>query len=66
MELTHWMFFIGGIALAVATQWLLLAPAGRDAQRMRAQIAEQVTQSAALVQECASGSSGNPGISPRT
>jgi hypothetical protein len=54
MELTHWMFVIGGFALAGMAQWLLLAPASRDAQRMRDQIAEQVTQSAALVQECAS------------
>lgn len=55
MELTHWMFVIGGFALAVMALWLLQGPAGHDARRMRDQIAEQVTQSAALVQECASG-----------
>lgn len=54
MELTHWIFIIGGVALAVTTQWFLLAPFSRDWQPMRDQIAEQVTQSAALVAECAS------------
>lgn len=55
MELTHWMFVIGGVALALTTQWFLLAPFSRSWQPLRDQIAEQVTQSAALVEECTSG-----------
>lgn len=55
MELTHWIFVIGGTALVVTTQWFLLAPFSLGWQPMRDRIAEQVTQSAALVEECASG-----------
>ncbi|KQW57284.1 hypothetical protein [Variovorax sp. Root411] len=55
MELVHWMFVILGIALALTTQWFLLAPFSLDWQPLRAQISEQVTQSAALLEECASG-----------
>jgi len=55
MELVHWVFVVVGIVLALLTQWFLLAQISRDRQPMRDQIAEQVTQSAALVQECASG-----------
>ncbi|KQX21966.1 hypothetical protein [Variovorax sp. Root434] len=54
MELVHWMFVILGIALALTTQWFLLAPFSLDWQPLRARIAEQVTQSAALLEECAS------------
>ncbi len=57
MELTHWMFVIGGVAVALGTQWFLQASFRREWQ---AQIAEQVTQSAALVDACA------PGTAPRT
>lgn len=55
MELTHWLFLIGVAALALTTQWFLLAPFSRGWQPMRDRIAEQVTQSAALVEECTSG-----------
>ncbi|SEJ76202.1 hypothetical protein SAMN05216567_101288 [Variovorax sp. OK605] len=55
MELMDWMLVAVGIALALATQWFLLAQFSRDWKPMRDQIAEQVTQSAALVEECASG-----------
>ncbi|MFM9923806.1 hypothetical protein VLK31_12515 [Variovorax sp. H27-G14] len=52
MELTHWMFVVGGVAAALGTQWFLQA-SFRCA--WQAQITEQVTQSAALVDECAAG-----------
>lgn len=55
MELVQWMFLILGTALALTTQWFLLAPFSLDWQPLRARIAEQVTQSAALLEECASG-----------
>ncbi|HEX7865351.1 MAG TPA: hypothetical protein VF555_10395 [Variovorax sp.] len=55
MELMDWVFVVLGIALALTTQWFLLSPFSLDWQPLRAQIAEQVTQSAALLEECASG-----------
>ena len=54
MELVQWMFLILGTALALTTQWFLLAPFSLDWPLLRARIAEQVTQSAALLEECAS------------
>lgn len=54
MEVLHWVFIILGSALALTTQWFLLAPFGLDWKPMREQIAEQVTQAAALLEECAS------------
>ena len=54
MELMHWMLVIFGVALAATTQWLLLAPFSLEWRPMRERIAEQVTQSAALLKECAS------------
>ncbi|WP_295981354.1 hypothetical protein [uncultured Variovorax sp.] len=53
MELVHWVFVLLGIALAVVTQWLLLAPFSLEWRPLREQLAEQITQSAALLQECA-------------
>lgn len=55
MELVHWMFVVVGVVVAAATPWLVLAQHRRDWKPLTAQMAEQVTQSAALVQECASG-----------
>ncbi|MDQ0080675.1 MULTISPECIES: hypothetical protein [Variovorax] len=55
MELVHWLFIIFGIALALTTQWCLLAPFSLEWKPLRDQITEQVTQSAALLEECASG-----------
>lgn len=55
MELVHWVLVAVGIAVALVTQWFLLGQHSRDWKPMRDQIAEQVTQSAALVEECASG-----------
>lgn len=52
MELVHWVFVILGIALALTVQWVLLAPFSLEWRPLREQIAEQVTQSAALLQEC--------------
>lgn len=53
MELVYWVFIILGIVLAVTTQWFLLAPFSLEWRPLREQLAEQVTQSAALLQECA-------------
>lgn len=52
MELVHWVFVILGIALALTMQWVLLAPFSLEWRPLREQIAEQLTQSAALLQEC--------------
>ncbi|MDP9600978.1 hypothetical protein ABL840_18415 [Variovorax sp. NFACC27] len=53
MEVVHWVFLILGSALALTTQWFLIAPFSLDWRPLRAQIVVQVTQAAALLEECA-------------
>jgi len=49
------VFLVLGSALALTTQWFLIAPFSLDWQPLRAQIVAQATQAAALLEECADG-----------
>ncbi len=62
MELVHWLFIIFGIALALTTQWCLLHRSASSGSRCATRSTEPVTQSAALLEECAWGSTPRPSL----
>lgn len=53
MDVVHLVVVVLGSALALTTQWFLLTPFSMDWRPLREQIAVQVTQAAALLEECA-------------